>query len=208
MSDTKSPIQPSSAPAAAPEPQGSITPPLQASAAPSPQPPTTASIQQSINPPIHQSGPSSRRRRGKIARLPYRVRELVNLMLRDGLPYADITRKIAEHGYTLSLDSLSRWHSGGYQTWLREQELLDDQHACLHFATRVLNQKHSQAIQETSIRIAILRMYNLLLDFNPAVLKDRIAENPGAYARILNALSKLSSGAIQLERLRQNNHRK
>jgi len=36
-------------------------------------------------------------------------------------------------------------------------------------------------------------MYGLLLDFDPAVLKARMAENPGAYARILNALCKLSS---------------
>jgi hypothetical protein len=201
MSDTES--RPFSAPApevpTAPDPQPETntqsapdhdpsTPPLQDSSSPSPQP--------------------SRRRRGKVARLPHRVRELVNLMLRDGLPYADITRKIAEHGYTLNADNLSRWHSGGYQIWLREQDLLDDQHARLQFATRVLNEKNSQAIQETSIRIAILRMYSLLLDFDPSVLKDRVAENPGAYARILNALAKLSSGAIQLERLRLEKTRK
>jgi hypothetical protein len=193
MSDTESSLIP--APAAAPE--------LPAAPIPAPEPtPTSPPGPDPISPTLQ---PPSRRRRGKVARLPHQVRELLNLMLRDGVPYADITTKIAEHGYTLNADNLSRWHSGGYQTWLREQDLLDDQHARLHFVSRVLNEKHSQAIQETSIRIAILRMYNLLLDFNPAVLKDRIAENPGAYARILNALCKLSSGAIELERLRLDN---
>ena len=45
-------------------------------------------------------------------------------------------------------------------------------------------------------------MYDLLLSFDPAVLKERIAENPGSYARILNALCKLTQTALHLERHR------
>jgi hypothetical protein len=123
-------------------------------------------------------------------------------MLHDGAPYADIIKALDGHGYSLNADNLSRWHAGGYQHWLREQSLLDDQQARLDFATQVVNKEQGYLIQEASLRIAILRMYNLLLDFDPAVLKTRIAENPGAYARILNALCKLSSGAVGLERFR------
>ncbi|HEY5913180.1 MAG TPA: hypothetical protein VJA21_21525 [Verrucomicrobiae bacterium] len=205
--------QSSSAPAA--EPHQSTNPSIHQSS--SARPPTNPMVQpspseasapaaephQSTNPSIHQSSSARpRRRRGKVARLPDRVRHLVNVMLRDGAPYADIIKELANHGYTLNVDNLSRWHSGGFQTWLHEEALLDDQHARLGFANRVVGAKDSRLIQEASIRIAILRMYTLLLDFNPLVLKDRIADNPGAYTRILTALCKLTSGALKLERLR------
>ncbi len=123
-------------------------------------------------------------------------------MLSDGRTYAQISAKLADHGHKLNAANISRWHSGGYQVWIKEHAILDDLHTRLDFASEVVNKRRANLVQEAALRIAVLRMYNLLLDFDPAVLRDRVAENPGAYARILNALCKLTSGAIACEKIR------
>jgi hypothetical protein len=171
--------------------------PSSATAQSDPQPSNNPSVQHSPAIPRLQV-----RRKGKIARLPDRVRQLVNFMLRDGRPYHEIVKKLDELGYTISDDSLSRWHAAGYQDWLHEESLLDNLHTRIDFAGDVVNPKGASLIQEAGLRIAIIRLYSLLLQFDPAILQQRIAENPGVYARILNALCKLTSGAVACERLR------
>jgi len=65
-----------------------------------------------------------RRRRGKIARLPESVREQINVMLSDGLPYATIIARLGDHGQGLNKDNLSRWRKADHQDWLAEQHWL------------------------------------------------------------------------------------
>ena len=74
--------------------------------------------------------------------------------------------------------------------------------ARLDFASKVVNDENGQLIDQASLRIAVLRLYNLLTDFDPAVLKSKIADHPGSYARILNALCKLTEGGLKFERHR------
>jgi hypothetical protein len=65
-----------------------------------------------------------RRRRGKIARLPESVREEINVMLSDGVPYATIIAKFGDHGRGLTEHNLSRWRKADHQDWLAEQRWL------------------------------------------------------------------------------------
>jgi len=142
------------------------------------------------------------RRNGKIARLPFKLRELINLMLRDGLPYSAIIQKLAEHGHALNHDNLSRWFAGGHRDWLQEQAYLDEIRLKLNFASDILRQDNSNVFNEATLRIAVTRMYNLLMDFDPAVLKQSLSTAPGIYARLLNSLTNLTDAALKLERNR------
>lgn len=77
-------------------------------------------------------------RRGKIARLPARLREQVNRWLHDGESQGQILPKLnampevqavlAEHfgGEPISPDNLSAWRRGEHQRWLREQERIQE----------------------------------------------------------------------------------
>jgi len=68
-----------------------------------------------------------RYRRGAIARLPKNLRDQINLMLDDGLPYPLISKRLADNsGLSISDDSISRWKQGGYQDYLRELRLLNE----------------------------------------------------------------------------------
>jgi len=56
-----------------------------------------------------------RRRTSKIARLPWAMREEVNVMLRDGMMYKEIIRRIGEAGVKISKDNLITWRKTGHE---------------------------------------------------------------------------------------------
>ena len=66
-------------------------------------------------------------RNGKIARLPEPVRNWINQMLDDGLPYRAIARALHNSStpppYPISEMNLSNWYRGGYQDWCRQRLL-------------------------------------------------------------------------------------
>src|SRR3954466_10236064 len=63
------------------------------------------------------------RRTGKVARLPKEIREIVNRLIEDGCTYLYIIKRLEELGHPGFFDyNISRWRTGGYQTWLREKE--------------------------------------------------------------------------------------
>src|SRR5215472_11414176 len=62
-----------------------------------------------------------RRRAGKIAKLPQAVREQINTMLQDGVPYAKIIATLGDAGQGINIHNLSRWRRADYQDWLDEQ---------------------------------------------------------------------------------------
>src|SRR6266478_7720368 len=85
-------------------------------------------------PPIREPQPATadsilrfwrRRRAGKIAHLPQAVRDKINVMLSDGLTYAEIIAKLGEAGRGLNKDNLSRWRKAQHQDWLWEQHWLE-----------------------------------------------------------------------------------
>ena len=132
--------------------------------------------------------------------MPKEDRQSLNEMLRDGLTYAAIIKKFAK--YNLNEDILSRWHSGGYQDWLDEQGFLDEMRVRLDFASSVVTHPNANRLTEASLRVALLRMYTLLLDFDPRDFKEALSTSPGLYAKILDSVVKLTSGAIKQEKHR------
>jgi hypothetical protein len=134
--------------------------------------------------------------------MPKEDRQSLNEMLRDGLPYTAILKKFANKKYNLNEDVLSRWYSGGYQDWLDEQACLDEMRVRLDFASDVVTHPNANRLTEASLRVALLRMYNLLLDFDPIDFKEALSTSPGLYAKILDSVCKLTSGAIKQEKHR------
>jgi hypothetical protein len=129
-------------------------------------------------------------------------------MLRDGAAYSRISEKLAEHGHTISIDNISRWHSGGFKEWRQDQAWLAEMRLRLDFADDIVHQKNGIAIDAASLRIAVTQMYTFLTRFDPAILTTQVANHPGAYSRILNALCKLTEAGIKCERQRRDDEYK
>jgi hypothetical protein len=144
----------------------------------------------------------TRRGRGKIARLPRKIREQVNVMLGDGLPHAEIITRLGEHGKDLNRQNLINWQAGGYREWLKDQPWLDQLHSTVDFAVNVLDDSDSPKIREASLIIAIKQMYELIRSFEPAEFKAQLTAEPTTYSRILNSLAKLAEVGLRYDRER------
>src|SRR5258706_8651434 len=86
------------------------------------KPPTPAAHDQNLQPKPCQ--PRSRRN-GKVARLPSALREQINQMLDDGVPYKAIIERLGDAGKHLNEDNISNWRLGGYQDYLNTLQLND-----------------------------------------------------------------------------------
>src|SRR5438128_9493553 len=72
-----------------------------------------------------QACQSKSRRNGKVARLPFALRQQINRMLDDGLEYKVIIKSLGPAGEHLNEDNISNWRLGGYQDFLKAQAIND-----------------------------------------------------------------------------------
>src|SRR6266436_9802585 len=80
------------------------------------------------------------RRNGKIARLPKETRDMINRMLDDGIPYHIIIDELGEAGEGLNTQNLTNWKQGGYQEWVKNQELIERTRAQTEHAIDLLRE--------------------------------------------------------------------
>lgn len=150
----------------------------------------------------------SDRRTGKIARLPFETRTMVNEQLRDGLPYAQIIAFLAAKNFPgINEQNLTNWKDGGHQDWLKEQERLADMASKREFAMQIVKENDGSTVHEASLHLAASQLYDVLTDFDPSRLKDLLDEKPENYAAIANALAKLSKGNIEVQKYKDANAR-
>jgi hypothetical protein len=76
-----------------------------------------------------RAGCAQHPRNGKVARLPEAIRNQINRMLDDGMPYRAILEKLRESHpeglpYSISDMNLSNWFHGGFEEWCLEQSEL------------------------------------------------------------------------------------
>jgi hypothetical protein len=122
-----------------------------------------------------------RRRRGKISQLPEAAREQINLMIQDGVPYAEIIARLGEVGKGLNEDNLSRWRKTNYQDWLNDQ-----------LWERAVPQQPSSQSHRSAEKIS-----RLLMEFDAEILLQIISRDPGKYPPLLKAIAKLSEAACE-----------
>jgi hypothetical protein len=123
-----------------------------------------------------------RRRVGKIAKLPPTVRDQINVMLQDGVPYAQIIARLGDAGKALNKDNLSRWRKADHQDWLKQQLWLQ--------ATR----DHPD-LANHPVAVA-------LAQFDPVSLNEELARHPAKITRVYNFVAKLSEKRKNLAYLR------
>src|SRR5687768_15763662 len=92
------------------EPQTILQSPVgvHASACPLPSD-ATATALTAHNPALLQRRPGKRTRHGKIARLPKDLREMVNRLLHNNVPYARIVSALANHDVAVTERNVSNW---------------------------------------------------------------------------------------------------
>src|SRR5206468_7934647 len=113
-----------------------------------------------------------RRRKGKVAQLSKEVRDRLNQMLLDGVPYEDIISKLGKKGASLNKVNLHSWFVGGHQDWLKEQRLLEEcrlrQELTLDFAREEQGIGAFQAAHKISVGL----ICQAVAEFGPDTLRE------------------------------------
>src|SRR5689334_3042045 len=99
--------------------------------------------------------------KGKVARLPGKVRNQVNEFLYDGYSYTRIIAWLEEQGHTgFNEMNISRWREGGYQAWLTAQERHDHREFLHELAEQ--SKTGDATFQDAAIHLAQLQFFEAL----------------------------------------------
>src|SRR5690242_19292683 len=127
------------------------------------------------------------RRTGIVAGLPKEAREEVNRMLLNGARYREITAAMAEKGYRVQKNALTTWLRGGHQDWLAMEERLVNLEKLREFAVRVVKSSEGTVVQQAAMKVAAAQIYELLVNYDPNILKKRLKEGDTSdYAKLVN----------------------
>jgi hypothetical protein len=114
-----------------------------------------------------------RRRVGKIAALPHHIREQINLMLLDNLPYATIIHRLGEAGQHLNKDNLSRWRKAEHQDWLAEQTW------------------RQAASRQAEPSPQVQHVATLLHELDADSMQNTVARRPDKFVPLMNLMARL-----------------
>ena len=82
----------------------------------------------------------AQRGNGFVARLPKAIRDQLNQMMLDGIPYAKIIQRLGEPASHLKPDHLSEWKKRGHQDWLLHQDWLAERRLRQESATDLVDE--------------------------------------------------------------------
>jgi hypothetical protein len=149
-----------------------------------------------------QQLPRTRRRNGNIARLPQNLRDTVNSMLDDGIPYDTIIAKLRDHGFSICRSNLTHWRNGGYQDYLQERISLKEMRTSLDFIADLLRDNAAGQIPEAALHLSALRLAQFLRDSSVAAANGEAHADSTAFIRAANAACRLSEVTNHLKSLK------
>jgi len=142
----------------------------------------------------------SDRRNGKVARLPKVIRDQLNLMIEDGLPYLKIIERLGPEGKEMNEQNLSNWKLGGYQDWLRELQLAQALQAKHELAQNlVLRAADGNQAGQAVLQVIAANLCEFLVETDPACLRESLLSDADKFTRFVNAMVRLAEGGIKCE---------
>jgi hypothetical protein len=164
---------------------------------PAPEPSQPAPPQAPPTP--RADAPPGHRPRGKIARLAPPIREKLNQLLDEGLPYADIITRLASEAPGLSETNICRWYKSGYQDWRKNQLWLEQTRSRLDFAIDVIAENEGSNVHQANLHVAATQLIANLITCGQTLLDKA----PEQYVSLVNSISRLSREALCFQKYRE-----
>ena len=142
------------------------------------------------------------RRNGNVARLPKPLRDKINAMILDGVPYPTIIQSLGENGKHLNCMNLSRWRKGGYKDWLAEQAFIERTRARQETPGELVRDFDATEVNHAALQLGTLHIFEALRDLGPGSLNEKLGGDCAAFARLINALARASRETMQLQKYR------
>jgi hypothetical protein len=164
--------------------------------------PTNLSIHESNHP---SAAPRKVSRNGKIARLPYQIRDMVNRMLRNNIAHSKIVGALDEHGITVTQRNVSNWKTrGGYREWCAQQDLALETHLAQDNLIGHLRTTDATQLSEVGLQLAATQLSQLFLKQGAS---EQLAADPDKFATAINALCRLNRQLYRLQKYRDDSAR-
>jgi hypothetical protein len=143
---------------------------------------------------------------GKIARLPRTLRDQINVMIRDGVPFPAIRRKLQKLGNSevddISDQNFHNFKIAGHQRWLREQEWRDDMQQTRAEALEFIGSNDDSKLEQVTLKTAAMRLYQLFKHFDAVTFSAAVEDKPEAYTRLFSALPRITREALRYQKYR------
>jgi hypothetical protein len=139
---------------------------------------------------------------GFVARLPKALRDQLNQMMLDAVPYAVIIERLGDPASHLKPHHLTEWKKRGHQDWLLHQDWLADRRIRQESAAEMLDDCDSNKVNQGALQLGTLYIYDALRDLRAGGLESKLGGDSAAFARLLNALSRASRETLQLQKYR------
>jgi hypothetical protein len=139
---------------------------------------------------------------GLVARLAKAIRDQINYMILDGVPYAEIRARIGQPMEGITDRHIANWKKYGHQDWLVELQRREALQSMHEDAMDILQQKSGATIQDAGRTIAGAQLYDLLTSFDREAFAGALVKKPELYLRIIGTLARLSEGEAACSHLR------
>ena len=139
--------------------------------------------------------------KGKIARLPGKIRERVNQMLYDGHSYTKIIAWLEEEGHPgFNEMNISRWRERGYQAWPIAQERSDHREFLQELAEQ--SKSNDSTFQDAGIHLAQIQFFEALNSLEGVDLAAMVKENRKEFIQLLKTFTHFNRYCLQRDRSR------
>ena len=155
----------------------------------------TASPQTELQ-PVAAPSKTHRRPRGKVARLPAKVRDRLNGFLDEGLTYANVITQLGPEASHLNEMDISRWYTTGHQDWLKNQAWLEETRSRLDMAIDVISENTGTNVHLANLHVAATQLIENLLRAGERLLID----SPEDYVAVINSISRLGREALNYQK--------
>jgi len=149
--------------------------------------------------PIPRSS-SPKAHRGKIARLPYAVRDMVNRMLCNNIPHSKIVGALDEHNIKVTERNVSNWKTrGGYRDWCIAQDRALETRLLQDNLTEHLRTNDATQLSEVGLQLSATQLSQFF--FKPDV-REQITADPEKFSPAINVLCRLTRQLHRLQKYR------
>ena len=155
-------------------------------------------------PPDPQDPAVPKRGRSKIDRLPRHLRERLNQLMDDGVPYSRILEQLGPEAAGITVSNLSDWFATGHQLWLKNQAWRDELHARMDSFQSLAANTNPTLLSRSGLLVSMLQICEQLRDLAPQAHQQQLQTDFNAYLRTLNTFARLSRSMIALLQFEQN----
>ncbi len=141
-----------------------------------------------------------RARIGKIARLPYLERDMVNRMLRNNIRHSQIVDALASHGFLVTEHNISNWKNcGGYREWCDSQDRAAETRLRQDNLAEFLRIRNPSELPEVGLQLAATSISEY---FARREVQDQLARQPEKFSKAIATLCQITNRLQSLQRQR------